>query len=157
MMSLMIGLKYLLFSLSVLRLDRVVAEHGHYGSGGFKTKIPTLENLFQKVTYWDINNNSSPCIYADYKRNYLCQKVVTFDRLGYEQSLQDTRKLLLSRLNLDQEPDIRMDKDTLNFINQLEENFRKNSDHSENSIVKTKFDMKSSQSKISNSMHEALS
>ena len=61
-------------------------------------QVPTLENLFQKPTYWDINNISSPCKHYDYKRNFLCQKIVTFDKEGYEQSLQDTRKLFLSRL-----------------------------------------------------------
>lgn len=63
-----------------------------------ENQVPTLENLFQKPTYWDINNVSSPCKYYGYKRNFLCQKIISFDKEGYEKSLQDTRKLFLSRL-----------------------------------------------------------
>ncbi len=65
-----------------------------------ENQVPTLENLFQKPTYWDINNISSPCKYNDFKRNYLCQKVVTFDKEGYERSLKDTKKLILDRLGI---------------------------------------------------------
>lgn len=63
-----------------------------------ENQVPTLENLFQKTSYWDINNITSPCKYHDYKRYVLCQKVILFDKEGYEKSLQDTRKLFLGRL-----------------------------------------------------------
>lgn len=62
--------------------------------------VPSLEDLFQRKTYWDINNISSPCKYTDYKKNFLCQQIVVFDKEGYEDSLETTRKLFLGRLGL---------------------------------------------------------
>lgn len=62
--------------------------------------VPTLEDLFQRKTYWDINNISSPCKHTDYKKNFLCQQIVVFDKEGYENSLENTRKLFLGRLGL---------------------------------------------------------
>jgi hypothetical protein len=62
--------------------------------------VPTLEDLFQRKTYWDINNITSPCKFTDERRNFLCQKVTVFDKEGYEESLETTRKLFLGRLGL---------------------------------------------------------
>lgn len=122
-------------------------------------QVPTLENLFQKPTYWDINNVSSPCKHSDYKRNFLCQKIVTFDRDGYEKSLQDTRKLFLGRLELSEEPAVRMNTNQLKFLGQVEQDIELEEEangEKVNSIIKTKYDMKSSSNLMSNSMHEAL-
>ncbi len=95
----------------VFRADFIVGKHSHLTHHSKidssltqddleENQVPTLENLFQKPTYWDINNISSPCKYSDFKRNYLCQKIVTFDKEGYEKSLQDTKKLFLDRLGI---------------------------------------------------------
>jgi hypothetical protein len=137
-------------------------DYEKYSINSNKHKIPTLENLFQKVTYWDISNSSNPCKHEGRKRLSLCQKVFTFDRDGYERSLKDTKQLILSRLNLKQEPDIQMNKNTLNFIDELEynlhhDNGKKRQQQQQHSTVKTKYDKKVSQNKILNSMHEALS
>ena len=61
-------------------------------------QVPTLESLFQRKTYWSINNISSPCKFSGYRRNFLCQQMIIFDKEGYEKTLMDTRKLFLSRL-----------------------------------------------------------
>lgn len=134
-------------------------EFEKYSAGLNKNfKIPTLENLFQKVTFWDMNNMSSPCQHYGKKRATLCHKVVSFDRDGYEKSLQDTRKLILSRLNLKQEPQIKINKNTLNFIDQLENRILNEQDKvNRYSTMKTKYDMKEPQTKTFNSMHEAVS
>ena len=51
-----------------------------------------------------------------------------------------------------------MDVSQLQFFEELEDNIRKedSSDLDKSSIVKTKYDMKSSSNKLSNSMHEVL-
>lgn len=63
-------------------------DYEKYSYGMNRHKIPTLENLFQTVTYWDVNNASSPCPYDGKKRSTMCQKVVTFDQNGYDESLK---------------------------------------------------------------------
>ena len=89
------------------QIDRVLSSYlnvrpsfdeSEFLDGAQRNHVPTLENLFQKTSYWDINNITSPCKYHDYKRYVLCQKVILFDKEGYEKSLQDTRKLFLGRL-----------------------------------------------------------
>ena len=140
-------------------------QYEKYTINSNKNKIPTLEHLFQKVTYWDISNSSNPCKHEGRKRMSLCQKVFTFDRAGYERSLTDTKQLILSRLNLKQEPDIQMNKHTLDFIDELENNLmhvngkrsQPQQQQQQHSTIKTKYDKKISQNKILNSMHEALS
>ena len=120
--------------------------------------IPTLENLFQKVSFRDNSNMSSSCPHGyGIKRDTLCQKIVTFDRDGYEKSLQDTRKLILNRLKLEHEPKIEINKNTLSFIEQIEKNLLEDAPDSDTmySTMKTKYDMKRSESNEFNSMHEA--
>ena len=56
-----------------------------------------------------------------------------------------------------QEPDIKMNKNTLNFIDQLENNLVEDNQKRGHSTIKTKYDMKSPQNKILTTMHEALS
>jgi hypothetical protein len=135
-------------------------EYEKYSNGGEGShlhtnfKIPTLENLFRVVTYWDINNSSSPCTYSGNKRNQLCHKVITFDQEGYEKSLQDTRNLILSRLNLNEEPHIKINRNTMNFLDQLENGIIREDTKKKHSTIKTKYDMKSPQNKVFNSMHE---
>jgi hypothetical protein len=58
---------------------------------------------------------------------------------------------------LKQEPDIKMNKNTLNFIDQLENNLVEDNQKRAHSTIKTKYDMKSPQNKILATMHEALS
>jgi hypothetical protein len=130
-------------------------EYDKYTAGLNKNfKIPTLENLFEMVTYMDNNNVSSPCTHVGKKRDTLCHKIVTFDKSGYEKSLQDTKNLILSRLNLDHEPQIKINKNTLNFLEQLESKVLNEPDSSQ-STLKTRYDMKSPENKILSSMHEA--
>jgi hypothetical protein len=135
--------------------------------------VPTLESLFNIVSYWDNNNRSSPCTYVGPSRATHCHKVVTFDQEGYEKSLDDTRKLILSRLNLENEPDINMNQNTLNFLDQLENKllneYDEEKDHHNHhhhhlnrqsaknkySTIKTKYDMKGQNNKLFSSMHES--
>ena len=131
-------------------------EYGKYAAGLNKNKIPTLENLFQIVSFWENTNSSSPCPYFGSKKTLLCHKVVTFDHEGYEKSLADTKKLLLNRLNLSHEPEIKMNKDTLEFIDQLENNIAMEG-NSKYSNYKSKYDLKQPQNKMFTSMHEASS
>jgi hypothetical protein len=132
------------------------AEYAKYYSSHISNKqfkIPTLESLFQIVSYKDKANTSSPCAHTGKKRQAECHKVVTFDRAGYEKSLQDTRKLILSRLNLEREPEVRLSKHKLSFIDQLESRLI-----SEHGPQRTRLDMRTPQTnKILNSMHEASS
>lgn len=133
-------------------------DYEKYSLGANKHRIPTLENLFQTVTYWDMNNSSSPCKHDGKKRSTLCQKVVSFDHVGYEKSIKDTKELILNRLNLKQEPEIKMNRNTLNFIDQLENSMTEESNnHKRHTTIKTKYDMKTSQNKILTTMHEAIS
>ena len=121
-------------------------------------KVPTLDSLFQKVSFRDNGNISSMCPHGHgIKRDTMCQKIVTFDREGYEKSLQDTRRLILSRLHLDHEPKIEINKSTLNFIEQIERNLLDDDPDSDvqYSTRKTKYDMKRPETKEFNSMHEA--
>ena len=131
-------------------------EYEKYAADINKNKIPTLENLFQIVSYWDKTNSSSPCPHFGSKKTLLCDKVVTFDRQGYEKSLANTKKLLLNRLNLSHEPEIKMNKDTLEFIDQLENNIAMEG-NSKYSNYKSKYDLKQPQNKMFTSMHEASS
>jgi len=120
--------------------------------------IPSLENLFQKVSFRDNKNASSECPHVHgRKRDTLCHKIVSFDSEGYEKSIQDTKKLILNRLNLDHEPKIEINKNTLNFIEQLENNMLEEEQEIEHkySTMKTKYDMKRYETKEFNSMHEA--
>ena len=132
-------------------------DYEKYSIGLNKHKIPTLENLFQIVTYWDVNNSSSPCKHDGKKRSSLCQKVVSFDQAGYDKSLKDTKQLILNRLNLKEEPEIKMNKNTLNFIDQLENIIIDDTFKRQHSTLKTKYDMKTSENKVLTTMHEALS
>lgn len=132
-------------------------DYDKYSMGSNKHRIPTLENLFQTVTYWDMNNASSPCKHDGKKRSTLCQKVVTFDHVGYEKSIKDTKELILSRLNLKQEPEIKMNRNTLNFIDQLETSISDEENYKRRTTIKTKYDMKTSQNKVLTTMHEAIS
>lgn len=133
--------------------------------------VPTLERLFEVVTFWDNHNQSSPCPYHGKKRTQLCHKRTLFDRAGYEKSLEDTKQLILSRLNLKQEPDINMNKNMLEFIEQIENKNIETDEYNQydpseqhedgfgdtGSMVKTKYDMKSStDDKFITSMHEAI-
>jgi len=137
-------------------------------------KVPTLESLFNIVTYWDNNNRSSPCTYVGPSRATHCHKIITFDQEGYEKSLDDTRKLILSRLNLENEPHININQNTLSFLDQLENKLLNENDeekdhhnhhHHSNqnshstqghySTLKTKYDMKSQNNKLFSSMHES--
>jgi hypothetical protein len=118
-------------------------------------KIPSLESLFQVTKYWDNNNRSSPCTHIGKKRSTLCHKVVEFDKEGYEKSLQDTRKLILSRLNLEHEPHVKMNENTFSFINQIENEIL-NEEEDKESTIKTSLDKKVIENKEFNSMHEAL-
>ena len=133
-------------------------------------KVPTLESLFQVVTFRDNMNTSSPCLHQGKRRLTECHKVVSFDRAGYEKSLQDTRNLILSRLNLNHEPEVKLSKSKMSFIDQLESRlindaasnqFQSSSASSysnQHSMQKTKYDMKTPETnKIFNSMHEASS
>ena len=120
--------------------------------------IPTLESLFQKVTFRDNGNSSSGCPHEPgIKRDTLCHKIITFDRDGYEKSIKDTKKLILNRLNLDHEPKIEINKNTLSFIEQLENSIMEEDEDDERqfSTMKTKYDMKRYETKEFNSMHEA--
>jgi hypothetical protein len=122
-------------------------------------KIPTLESLFQVTKYWDNNNRSSPCTHVGKKRSTLCHKVVEFDKEGYEKSLQDTRKLILSRLNLEHEPHVKLNENTFSFINQIENeilNEEEEGGQSKESTIKTSLDKKVTENKEFNSMHEAF-
>jgi hypothetical protein len=119
-------------------------------------KIPTLESLFQVTKYWDNNNRSSPCTHIGKKRSTLCHKVVEFDKEGYEKSLQDTRKLILSRLNLEHEPHVKLNENTFSFINQIENEILNEEEEGKESTIKTSLDKKVSENKEFNSMHEAL-
>lgn len=117
-------------------------------------KIPTLESLFHVVSFRDNSNSSSPCTHKGRKRQTMCHKVYSFDRDGYEKSIQDTKKLILNRLNLDHEPVVKINKNTLSFIDQLENKIL--SENEPKGILKTKYDMKTPQNRIFNSMHEAI-
>ena len=124
-----------------------------------KQNIPTLESLFQKTIFKDNNNVTSECPYEyGRKRDTLCHKIVSFDKEGYEKSIQDTKKLILSRLNLDQEPKVEINKNMLNFIEQIENSILEEdpeNDENKYSTMKTKYDMKRYETKEFNSMHEA--
>ena len=121
--------------------------------------IPTLESLFQKISFRDNKNSSSECPHKHgRKRDTLCHKLVSFDSEGYEKSIQDTKKLILNRLNLDQEPKIEINKSTLSFIEQLENSMLEEEEQdvdNKYSTMKTKYDMKRYETKEFNSMHEA--
>lgn len=144
-------------------------EHEKYYSNHHKTgggnRVPTLESLFQVVTYRDNLNSSSPCTHVGKRRNTECHRVVTFDRAGYEKSLQDTKRLILGRLNLANEPEVRLSKSKMNFIEQLENRLQVEQATAPSaaashqfSIQKTKYDMKAPDTnKVLNSMHEAIS
>lgn len=108
-------------------------------------------------------------------------RVVKFDRAAYDKSIEDMKKLILSRLNLDSEPSIRLNKNTMSFIDELENHIlnsrggrNHNSDDDATSsdddaadddvqtsqqqasaIIKTKYDMKTPQNRLFNVMHEA--
>lgn len=133
-------------------------EESRYTTHASRNKIPTLEKLFQKTSYRDPSNHSSPCKHKD-RRNTLCHKIITFDQEGYERSLQETRRLILSRLNLDSEPTVKISHSAQNFLDQIENKILNSqataSDKS--STVKSKYDIKSPQNKLYNSMHEASS
>ena len=134
-------------------------------------KIPSLENLFQEVTFWDNGNHSSPCQYYGKKRATLCHKRVKFDRVGYENSLRETKGLILSRLNLKQEPRVNLNARTLSFLDEIENkaletdeydesadlHHHQEDEESQSSMVKSKYDMKTSLDhvKLINSMHDA--
>lgn len=74
-------------------------DYAKYSYGLNKHKIPTLENLFQTVTYWDVNNASSPCPHEGRKRSTMCQRVVTFDQSGYDESLKVRLKYFKLKFN----------------------------------------------------------
>lgn len=134
-----------------------------YSANQNQQGIPSLASFFNVVTYWDKNNASSPCSHTDRKRDLECKKKVTFDRAGYDKSIEDMKKLILSRLNLDHEPSIKMNQKTMRFIDQLENRVLAPLDQDEKSgkqqsaMVKTKYDMKTPQNRIFNVMHEATS
>ncbi|CAF0722869.1 unnamed protein product [Brachionus calyciflorus] len=145
-----------LFLMSLFNLALII--NGEYGTYFEHYKnypdsdIPSLKSLFNHTSYRDKTNKSSPCLHNDKKRDVFCEPVSYFDADGYERSLQETRNLILSRLNLDQEPVITLNKNTHSFLDQLENKIL-NDDKS--SMVKTKYDVKTPQNKIFNSMHEA--
>jgi hypothetical protein len=135
------------------------AEYADYYSNHISSKqfkIPTLESLFQIVSYKDKANTSSPCVHLGKKRQTECHKVVTFDRAGYEKSLQDTRRLILNRLNLEREPEVRISKNKMSFIDQLESKLVNEQGNAKIQQQKSRLDMKTPETnKILNSMHEA--
>lgn len=147
-----------------------------YNSGSFSTRsekylaknnrqnIPSLASLFNVVTYWDKNNSSSPCSHSGRKRDLECKKVVTFDREGYDKSIEDMKKLILSRLNLDHVPSIKVNQKTMRFIDQLENRVLTGGGdgggggdeaNRQSAVVKTKYDMRTPENRIFNVMHEA--
>lgn len=143
-----------------------------YSARQNRQNIPSLASLFNVVTYWDKNNSSSPCSHAGKKRDLECTKNVTFDRASYDKSIEDMKKLILSRLNLDHEPSIKVNQRTMRFIDQLENRVLAaenddtdtdamtsgggGADRPKASIVKTKYDMKTPENRVFNVMHEAV-
>lgn len=147
-----------------------------YSARQNRQSIPSLASLFNIVTYWDKNNASSPCSHVGKKRDLECKKVITFDRAGYDKSIEDMKKLILSRLNLDHEPVIKLNKNTMSFIDQLENRILNGGEGDGDggggggggsnkskqpfasltaSAVKTKYDMKTPQNRVFNIMNEA--
>lgn len=136
-----------------------------YSAKQNRQNIPSLASLFNVITYWDKNNASSPCSHSGKKRDLECTKVVTFDRAGYDKSIEDMKKLILSRLNLDHEPSIKVNQKTMRFIDQLENRVLADessggddvSVRKQPAVLKTKYDMKSPENRVFNVMHEASS
>lgn len=116
-----------------------------------ETEIPSLKSLFNFTTYRDKSNKTSPCLFEGSKRDIHCEMVSYFDEQGYEKSLQDTRNFILNRLNLDSEPEVKINKNTLSFLDQLE-----NKILSGDQKANMDYDNPSSSKKIFNTIHEAV-
>jgi hypothetical protein len=144
--------------LITLLINRVKCnqEYDKYELNNRNPGIPTLMSLFTSFEYKDKLNESSPCTHRGKNVQLYCKKVPVFDHAGYEKSLRDTRRLILSRLNLEHEPPLSLNKNTETFLKQLENKIL--SSGSSSATIKSKYDMKTPDtSKILNSMHEALS
>ncbi|RNA36749.1 Inhibin beta B [Brachionus plicatilis] len=118
-----------------------------------QASIPSLRSLFNYTTYRDKLNKTSPCLFQGHKRDTHCQMVSFVDEEAYERSLQETRKMILSRLNLDSEPEIRINKNTLSFLDQLENKILKDK---QQTVLQSSFDGASAPKKVFSSMLEAV-
>ena len=151
--------------LSILSILNVIilinGEHSSYNQYTEKLKehdeqpeIPSLKSLFNYTSYRDKLNKTSPCLYDEgHKRDIHCEMVSYFDEEGYERSLQETRNFILNRLNLDSEPEIKLNKNTLSFLDQLENKIL--NDNQETVLDKNYGDLSSSK-KVLNTIHEAV-
>ena len=124
-------------------------------SNSEENNTPKLDKLFQVTKYWDNNNRSLPCTHIGNKRSILCNKVVEFDREGYENSLKDTRKLILSRLNLENDPNVKISENRLSFLKEIQSEINKDDEINESS-AKINIHKRVIENKEFNAMHEAL-
>jgi hypothetical protein len=118
--------------------------------------IPKLERFFQIETYRQKNNDSSECTFTDRERMLKCRKVIKFDHDGYHKTLNQTRKLILERLQLDHEPNTtHVNRSSYEILDDFENFFGKS--NTKSYTQQTKYDKQSSKAQTIKSMQESKS
>lgn len=123
-----------------------------YDSLKYTSKYP-LENVFRIPVYRLNINSSSPCNYTGKERVSKCHKTYVFDYELYNSTIEETRRLILTRIGLNKAPNTNINRKTVRLLNGIHRNFdSKNSKF--NPTPHTSLDMQGINSKTIKSIRE---